>query len=198
MKFRIQNLDTDDRSKYEKGQKAYFKYLERFNKSSNGDLWKFFYWDFFHDGSIESISISNDLKTVAMRIIAPNIKRFLSKGDFEYINAPFVCTFQNVVHFEIKDASPGEWFPSQTNWATFLYAEINTFPNLNKWKGEDEFYSLLIEFLVGDDTTWMELVFSQVNVEAEEPLAFSLMESDPKFEVPVYRPAKNKKARRKH
>ncbi len=190
MRFRMR--DYDDFSKYE-------KFLNRFKKSSNQDLWKFFYWDFFHDGIIENISISHDLKTVTIKIKATDIKRQLPNGDYEYINAAFICTFENVIHFEMKNTSPSRWIPGQTQWATFLYAEINTFPNLNKLKGKDKFYSLLIELVLGvnDDQIWMELVFSQVNVEAEEPLAFSLMESDPKFEVPVYRPIKNKKVNKK-
>jgi hypothetical protein len=32
----------------------------------------------------------------------------------------------------------------------------------------------------------VELIFSQVDVVADEPAAFALMESDPKFEVPTW------------
>jgi hypothetical protein len=194
MEFRILKIDTDD-DNAEKSQKVYFEHLKQFKKSSNTDLWKFFYWDFFHDGKIQSITIGSDLKTVTMKVDAPNIKRLLPIGDFKYVNAGFICTFCNVVHLEMKNTSPEEeWSLNQAESATFLYAEINTSPLLNELT-KDEFYSLLIEVLFVDNTVvWLDIVFSQVNVQAEEPLSFSLMESDPKFEIPVYRPEEEEKA----
>lgn len=187
MEFRIRK-DTDNDAEFKAGQKAYVKHLGRFNKTSNSDLWKFFYWDFFHDGDIKYINISADLKKVSIKLGAPNIKRFLPSGDFEYKNVDFVCTFHNVIHLEINNKSISEWLPYNAQPATFLAAEINTSPMLAEMQVKDEFYSLLIEAMAGDNVIWLELVFSQVDVEAEEPVAFSFMEANSQFEIPVYHP----------
>ena len=188
MNFRIRKIDTDNHAEFEMGQKAYFEHLERFKKSSNSDLWKFFYWDFFHDGPIMNITVGTDLKTVTMKLVSPNIKRLLPKDDYEYVNAAFICTFYNIIYMKMKGPSSEDWFNSRNELATFLHAEINTSPILDELPNKENFYSLLIQTLVGDDEIWLELVFSQVNVEPEEPLTFSLMEGNPQFEIPVFRP----------
>jgi hypothetical protein len=184
--FRIRNLDTDDRSEYEQTQRVYFEHLARFSKSSNTDLWKFFCQDFFHDGGIESIQITADLKNIVMRLGCPNIKRFLSNGDFEYVSATFECTFHNIVNLHMEDRTAVEWGDLTETPAMFLHAEINTSPLLKTLDVEDKPYSLLIEMLSGDNIIWLEIVFSQVDVVPDEPLAFSLMEADPNYEVPTY------------
>jgi hypothetical protein len=190
--FRIRK-DTDDDLEFQKGIKVYHKHLDAFKKTSNSDLWKYFYWDFFHDGRIESISMGKDFKSITMKLTCPNIKRFSSKTEYKYLNADFTCTFQNVLNFEIENtATANQWLRSKNQSVTFLYAEINSSPLLKRLKpGEySEYYSLLIQLLTDNYIAWLEIVFSQVDVEPKEPLAFSLMESNPKFEIPAYYPKK--------
>lgn len=188
MNFRIRNPDSDDFAKYEK---AYYWHLEQFKKSSNTHLRKFFGWDFFHDGVIGSVEIQGDLKTVVIRLTCPNVKRFKPDGDYEYINVGFSCTFRNVSTFTIQCETPEHCWDARRNSTLFLDAEINTSPMLAGFKaldedGADHFYSLLMRLLAGDSTIWVELIFSQVDVIADEPTAFALMEVDPKFKVPTY------------
>ncbi len=63
MNFRIRNPDGDE-AEFERCENAYRQHLQRFEKDTRTHLWKFFGWDFFHDGSIESIEVRGDLKTV--------------------------------------------------------------------------------------------------------------------------------------
>ncbi len=188
MNFRIRNPDSDDFTEHEK---AYYRHLEQFKKSSNTDLWKFFGWDFFHDGAIKSIEVQGDLRTVVIRLTCPNVKRFRSEADYEYVNVGFECTFRNVTSLTIQDEELGHAGGVYKYDALFLDAEINTSPILDGLAPTDEHdpdfrYSLLIRLLADDSIIWLEMIFSQVDVVADEPAAFALMEADPKFHVPTW------------
>jgi len=188
MDFRIRVPDSDD---YTKHENAYCEHLKQFNKRSNTHLWKFFGWDFFHDGVVKSIEVQDDLRTVVVRLECPNIKRFKANGDYVYLNIGFACTFQNVTLLNIEDETPEHAWEMKKYHTIFLDAEINTSPILKGFPPEDErdsdpHYSLLIRMLADDSIIWLELIFSQVNVVADEPAAFALMESDPKFDVPTW------------
>ena len=188
MSFRVRHPDSNEFAKYED---AYYQHLKRFKKTSDTDLWRFFGWDFFHDGTVESVRVEGDLRTVVLELDCPNIKRVKSDGDCEYISVGFKCTFQNVTMLDIQDETPEHAWEMKRSYATFLDAEINTCPSLDSFAPDDELepdphYSLLIRLLADDSIIWLELVFSQVDVVADEPAAFALMESDPRFKVPTW------------
>jgi hypothetical protein len=190
MNFRIRKPDADE-AEFEKCEKAYRQHLKRFEKDTRTYLWKYFGWDFFHDGSIESLGICGDLKTVVMRLSCPNIKRLKANGDHEYVNVMFECTFHTVSTFTVQYEIPEHSWDVRKNATQFLDAEINTSPILNSFGPEDErnpdpHYSLLIRLEADYSIIWLELVFSEVDVAADEPAAFALMESDPRFEVPTW------------
>jgi len=63
MSFRIRNPDSDDFTAYEK---AYRQHLSRFKDMTQTHLWKFFWWDFFHDGEVGPIQVESDLKTMVI------------------------------------------------------------------------------------------------------------------------------------
>jgi hypothetical protein len=196
MNFRIRNPDSEDFTKHEK---AYYQHLGQFRNSPNTDLWKFFGWDFFHDGAVKSIEICGDLKTVVVGLNCPNVKRFKSDGDYEYINVGFACTFKDVSIFTIRYETPERSSDVRRNPTVFLDAEINTSPSLDCFEPQEEsdpesHASLLMRLLADDSTIWVELVFSQVDVTADEPTAFALMESDPRFEVPTYSRERDERA----
>ena len=196
MNFRIRNTDDDDKS-FESFETKYLNHLKRFVGISNSDLWKYFYWDFFHDGPLESLKFQKDLSTVIMRICCPNIKRLKADGDYEYLNLSFKCTFSEVISFNMQfEKQISDWYSGKYS-AMYLYSEINTSPVLETLDyGDDnhheEYYSLLIQFLVDNSFVWLELVFNQVDVEADEPAAFALMESDPTYEIPTHSPENGK------
>jgi hypothetical protein len=203
MNFRIRGIDTDN---FAKGEKAYWLHLKPFDKSANRDLWKFFGWDFFHDGEVESIQINGSLRTVVMRLGSDNIKRLKSDGDFDPVPMMFTCTFHGVSSLTMNDEVDKRWagLPRAECWpARFRHGEINTSPSLKspEPKGEassDARYSLLMELPAGDgaSTVWLELVFSQVDVKPDEPAAFMLMEADPNFKVSTWSAEKDEKVAR--
>ncbi len=189
MTFHIRKVN--DEALWEEGERAYYKHLERFSESSQGDLWKYFYWDFFHDGTVESCETKPDLKTVVVGLNCPNIKRLQADGEFEYLSADFTCTFENVVAFHIEEDPPTQVHDPGEAYAVFLNAEINTSPLLETPVASDEedrFSSILIELMAHDSVIWMEIIFSDVSVEPQEPVAFSLMEASPEFDVPTWSP----------
>ena len=190
MTFRIRK-DAEDAA-WQQGEQAYHQHLEQFVKSSVEDLWKYFYWDFFHDGSVRSLEMGPDLKTVVMRLECSNIERIFSDGRREYLDVffAFTCTFENVVCLHIEEDPPTSRYDVQDADALFLAAEINTSPLLKAPVDDDDdrFSSLLIQLLADDTLIWMEIVFSELRVEPDEPVAFSLMEASPDFEVPTWSP----------
>jgi len=188
MSFRIRNTDTETEEEYQATQNAYLKHLETFKKSSNQDLWKFFANDFFHDGTIESIEVLPNIRTVALHLDCPNIRSYDEKGEFKYVSVDFVCTFQNVIHFSIKDSCPTEASDYSGQPSSFLYSEINTAIPDNLPGDKDEFFSLVIETFDAQSQSWIELVFSQVDVVPKEPAAFAIMEDSQQFHVPTYHP----------
>jgi len=193
MTFRIRK-DAEDAA-WQQGEQAYHQHLEQFVKSSVEDLWKYFYWDFFHDGSVRSLEMGPDLKTVVMRLECSNIERIFSDGRREYLDVffAFTCTFENVVCLHIDEDPPTSWYDTQDSYAVFLAAEINTSPLLatHAANEEDRLSSLLIELMAHDSLLWMEIVFSELQVEPDEPVAFSLMEASPDFEVPTWSPERS-------
>ncbi len=198
MNFRIRKSDSDDASVVEESHKAYRLHLSRFNPHNNSDLWKFFYWDFFHDGAVGSIQVQGDLRTVVVKLDCPNIKRFKADGDYEYVSAGFTCTFRTVTTLSLQYEPPEHDWDARKNPVLFLCSEINTSPILESFESEDEYgnpephCSLLMQLLADESVVWLEMVFSQVDVVADEPAAFALMESDPRFEVPTWSAEKEK------
>lgn len=199
MDFKIRNLDFGNKSESQKADYAYRKHLEQFQESLNSDLWKFFYYDFFHDGYIEQFQIEDNMRTVKFKIDSPNIKRKQKNNGFGLVlSRPLSCTFFNVVSIRIERQNDFNW-SNKVNHARFKYSEINTSDFLDKLNnlpdeedledddyGDDDYSSLLILALSGDSEILIELVFSDVVVEPHEPLAFALMENNPEFEIPVY------------
>jgi hypothetical protein len=187
MKFKIRNNDYEGPAEYERCQKAYFRHLKKFPKSFKTDLWKFFAWDFFHDGHIKSIVFKPDLKTVVITMDGPNIEGHDESGKFIYLSADFTCTFYNVIRFTIEDTHPAEWPPEYESRTEFIASEINTRIPKGLPGKKDDFHSLLIE-TCANHTIWIEIVFSHVHVNPLEPVAFAMMETDPRYFVPTWPP----------
>ena len=199
MPFKIRS--TDDNAKkeeWESREKLYREHLKPFEKQNNSDLWKYFYWDFFHDGSIEKIVFWENPGDVVFDICCPNIKR--KKGErFEYINVDFKCIFRDVVYFHIDHDHSEEFVHKQQYPFTYIASEINTLSDIiekNKLIDEDgdvdtEFYSLILEILGAETSFEIEMVFSQVDVTAKENTAFELMLASEDFYTPIYREGKN-------
>ena len=123
MGFRIRNTHCESENAWKARDRLYREHLEKFNKRSNRSLWKYFYWDFFHDGMIQKINFWENPGNCVFYLTCPNIKR--KKGDdFEYINIDFKCTFRDVVYFHLDHDNPKEMLSNQLSPFIFLYPEI--------------------------------------------------------------------------
>jgi hypothetical protein len=75
----------------------------------------------------------------------------------------------------------------------YKYSEINTLPGLQQInKGEEypEYSSLIMEVASEQgpaNSSFIEIIFGNVYVEAKENAAFQLMLVSPDFKVPIYR-----------
>ena len=190
-RIRIVDMDSDEYDDLANSDRAYRQHLEKYLDIPNTDLLKYFYYDFFHDGCIDSLQFTKDCKSVEMKITCPNIEQRQEDGSWKYINVPFVCHFEGVNKFDLTYDPPEAVWHSRLNDICFLRSEINTSPLLNTYNVEDDEesplrYSLLMRLFSDDSDIWVEIVFYQVTVEPCEPTSFALMEVDPNFKVNTY------------
>lgn len=195
MGFRIRR-DYDDDKLYEASMRAYREYLDKLcqMKVVAGDLRKYFYWDFFHDGKIEQIVFRNGTAEVQMTIICPNIKRKTKDGEFEYINVAFLCIFKDVAYYKFErtvEEEEGEHYGDPGEF-TYICSEIDTLPELAPFQSKNDDLirnnSLIIEVLpaYAHCSSCIEMVFREVAVEAVDNVSFQHMLASSDFEVPIY------------
>lgn len=192
MKFVYRKPYDDDHAEYLKGEKAYEDHLlARKPKLDRGDLWRFFGWDFFHDGLIESISMPKEYRGLEIRINGPNIEVHGAGDEFRFINVGFTLRFQCVDFFQINTDEA-----DRTDLITYLDAEVDTLADLmaaarKRWYEQNpdyesdklpEFHSLLIMTL---QSLSIAIVFQSLSVDPDEPMAFEMMLRDPNFKVPI-------------
>jgi len=175
---------NDDAENYDEQIQKYKEHLAQFNKRKNTDLWKYFYWDFFHDGDIEDIHFTRGSRQIAFHMSCPNIKR-LNENSYEYINVEFKCEFRNVIHFHL-DAKDADDF-DDTDVFEFNSSEINTLSDmLDKDDDEYDYYSIIMKLYTPGGTAYLEMVFEGLYVEAIENTAYEIMLGSDKFDVPIY------------
>lgn len=198
MAFRVRSKCVNvEQKEYETKEKLYREHLDKIS-NINGDLWKYFYWDTFHDGGIEKIAFGDSFGDVTLHISCPNIKK--RKGDsFEYILEPIVfeCHFTGVVYFSHKYDDAEGLINERNSYIEYLFSEIDTLTeiiNENYITGEDEdgeedinFHSLILELAGSDTSSYLEMVFCQVDVHPKEPIAYELMLASDNFYVPIYK-----------
>lgn len=169
----------------------YLQHLIKYPKYNNPDLWTFFHNDFFADGCIEAIRFENNLSTLVLELSCPNIVQKTGPDTLNYLNAGFTCKFHQISHFTLKSENPEFGICTDISSAIFISSEINSHPDLRFIVEEDDEidcnYSLLIQGLV-DDPFWLEIIFEEMEVTPNEPLAFALMQSHPDFEIPFFVP----------
>ena len=193
MAFRIRCVDLEH-DEYKSKEKLYRDHLEKAAKDKDRDLWKYFYWDTFHDGCIEKVSFWENPGTITFHITCPNIKK--RKGDsFEFINPiEFECHFRDVVYFAYEHESMEEMAYEQHDSFEYLYSEIDSLTErINNYQVFDEdgdkdigSHSLIMEVMGRENSFYIEMVFSSVDINPKEPIAFELMLASKDFFVPIY------------
>lgn len=187
MAFRIRKPDLESDQDFQASEQAYLNHLKSFDEQSHSSLWKYFATDFFHNGVIRSVSFSLGLKSLVMQIECPNIKRRMG-DDCDYISLDFICEFRGVISFTLHNENPELVDTSYAESSTFIGSEINT--AVPQELSDKKLCSLMIQTLEADRRIWIELVFSNLSITPEEPVAYAILESDPRFSIPVYTPEK--------
>lgn len=116
MAFRIRSKCVNvEQNEYESKENLYREHLAKIAKDKDRDMWRYFYWDAFHDGYIKKISFWDAPGDITLHISCPNIKK--RKGDsFDYIKPiDFECHFRSVVFFHIEHDNPEELIYEQHN-----------------------------------------------------------------------------------
>lgn len=192
MLFRIRANDLED-PQYKTKHKKYMDFLETFDKHQNTDLWSFFAADFFHDGVIDRVSISHDMRSVSLRVSCPNIKRKAVNNACPYLNPIwFNCHFEAVAGFRMetwKHDDLNNPLSLSERTVVYLEAEINSLEEDIEEKGDlfdKEFCSLIIKTLPAD--RYIVILFESLRVEPEEPATFEMIRQDRGFEVPLFKP----------
>ena len=187
--FRIRKPNIDSRDKYQHAQDLYFCHLDSFQNGPGTDLWKFFGWDFFHDGKITSFKFNPDLSEVQMQIKGCNFRTFDDSGDFNYEEPmDFVCTFRNVLKFSIDQESSENFDVRKRSRPTYLYSEINTALPKSSAIANSQYSSLLIQALGCEDYIWVKIIFKELNVLPKDHARFEQLQSNPKTDSPLFCP----------
>lgn len=184
MNFRIKSNNPNDKDLVKKNEK-YLNYLKKFNMNQNRDLWSFFATDFFHDGQIQNIQFSTDMRNLFFRIACPNIKR-----NNNYIEPIwFTCLFEGVVNFQMEVLKVDDHNNPlvENENVLFLESEINTLTEeLEKYNNiyKDEFFSIIIKTLpIQRD---FSIIFRTLTVSPIEPVAFEIIKQDKNYEIPFF------------
>jgi hypothetical protein len=187
MSFRIR-ADADA-SDYAGKEKIYRAHLDQIKSGAPPDLWRYFAVDVFHDGRIENINLGPNTE---ISIWCPNIRITGQSKEYVYVNALFHCEFRDVFSAEYSAASGDPSVDEvndplsgldRTNY--FSYAEIDSLDH--KIRAAEtlrnvKYHSLVIQLRPAGFE--LSLVFAGLTVKPDEPLAFSLMSSDPRYRLP--------------
>jgi hypothetical protein len=130
MKSTLFKIRVDSENpKYEKQEEVYRKHLQKIDRRNNPDLLTYFGNDLFHDGNIENFEVSDDFKTLSLRILCPNIRKIKSDDDWHYVNAWFKVTFRDVVYFTLESRRIDKYnnpLAQNERGVKFMASEINT------------------------------------------------------------------------
>lgn len=179
-------IRSDDPEIFNEQEKLYRIHLEKFDKSNLNHLWRYFYYDFFHDGEIKEIKFKNGACNVSFLISSPNIERRRGMRS-EHIVIDFRCTFLDVVYFNFENRNRNN---NLKDTFTYLSSEINTideYVNIKKEKNHEGFNTLIIEVLNGKESSFIKIAFQDIFVEAVENTAYELMLTSDAFNIPIFK-----------
>ena len=189
LSFRIRKPQVIARDKYLRAQEEYYQHLNSFPGGPGTDLWEYFAYDFFHDGTIKSLKFNPALSIVQMEIDGCNIRTFDDSGDFEYENPlDFVCTFSGIASFTIENESAKQPQKKKNRRPQYMYSEINTLSVKRLPKEDALCSSLLIQARLQEACIWIKLLFTNLDVLPKDPAHFELLKSNPKTDFPLFSP----------
>ena len=186
MSFRFRKPQINSREKYNRAQEIYFSHLGSFQNGPGTDLWKFFGWDFFHDGKITSFKFNPDLSQLQMQIMGCNFRTFDDSGDYKYEEPlDFICSFTDVLAFSIEQESSENFGGKKNRCPNYLYSEINTAIPKPLPKNS-QYSSIIIQALGHDDYIWIKIVFKELKVLPKDLARFEQLQSNPKTDSSLF------------
>lgn len=187
MAFRIRKPNPESDQDVQAYEQAYLIHLKGFGEQFHSNLWKYFATDFFQGGVIRSLSFAPGMKSLVMQIECPNIKRLMGNV-CENVSLDFLCEFRGVISFNLYNENPSSVNTALAEASIYRRGEINT--AIPGALFDKKTCSLVIETFEADRRIWIEMVFTNLNVTPEEPVAYAILETDPRFSIPVYTPEK--------
>lgn len=183
--FRIRETDADAPD-FEAREARYRTHLRALDLRPDGDLLRYFGFDFFHDGTISRIAISEDAQSLSFKVEGPNVwdgARYLPP-------LGFTCHFQDLVQFHLsalKLDRHNDPLDLRERGVSFMYAEVDSLTEeieQVRKRYKRPFHSLIIETrpMCRD----LALIFGEVSVQADEPLAFERLLKDPSYRMPIW------------
>lgn len=159
--FILKNDNMEDNSKY-------YAFLKKVRNKMENDLCKYFTYDYFHDGDISDYKYDTALRKLAFTINCPNYTE--TKTD-AYFNVDYNVTFYGVkkiiLSYDKDSVEKG------SGSILFLYSEIMTLVGKKTEYKDDE--SIIVQFLDGDRSGYLSIIFSYVNVNPVEQLAYKML-----------------------
>ena len=158
------------------------------------DLLTCFAFDFFHDGTIDQLKFSTDLRTISWRVPVTWIRPPEQRREQGLLWSNFRCSFEDVVWFHVEcDRQDGiDPLQDMRMPVEFRSSEIDTLETELKFyrgnfrsylrKNEATLHSLLIELAPGPGR--LGLIFRRVSVIPEEPLAWEQLVASGQYQIP--------------
>ena len=185
--FRIRTSDAEDPD-YELKDQDYRTHLRGLGLSPDSDLLRFFGWDFFHDGDLSNLALSDDGKRLAIKAEGPNFRR---SGTVDYLPPiGFTWTFTGLAHFEfsgIRMDPHNDPLGDREERITFMYAEIDSLSDdLLRLKAayRRSFHSLIVEILPARRD--LVVLFEDLKVVPDDPEAFEALVQDLAYAMPMW------------
>lgn len=129
---------------------------------------------FFHDGEMQSLSFSDDMQRISMRISCPNIKI----GENYIQPVWFTCLFKGLVSFEMLASKVDEYNdPLSRKERRVLIDEIQIIRNDDKIEAYREMYQtefVAIEISTIPANRNLKFLFEEMEIIPDEPLAFEM------------------------
>ena len=190
-------LLDDDTVDFQRKMTAYDAFLAARRASIPPNLWRYFRYDFFHDGVILAVTPDATCRRLNLTIDCPNVEYTRSPAelpapgakrgyasDFEFVNVAFEIQLFDVYRWAVLQGS--EKLSRNREGPQFLSAEIDTEDALiaeatQATDDEEEHHSLIIEADLYD----MVVIFQSIGVQPLEPVATELMMRDPRYRFPL-------------
>jgi hypothetical protein len=148
--------------------KKYYAFLKRIRNKIDDDLYKYFKEDYFHDGNMLDYKYDNALRKLSFIINCPN---YIETRTGAYFNV-----FYNIIFYGVKKIIldyNSDSVEKKSGNIIFRFSEIMTLVGKQTEYKNDE--SIIVEFLDGDRCGFLNVIFSYVNVDPVEPLAYKML-----------------------